>query len=334
VRAFNAVARIAAPALLFKSEAIVHPDEVLSYISPDQCQLSYNPLLMALLWESLATRETRLLNISMRERSHIDPCCAWVNYVRSHDDVGWTFDDGDAHRVGIDPFGHRRFLNDFYTGRFPGSFARGLPFQENPRTGDARISGTAASLAGLEQAVHDADPAEIELSVRRILLLYGVALTIGGIPLIYLGDEVGALNDYSYRDDPAREDDSRWVHRPRTDWSGVARRDDPATVEGRVYAGLARLIALRKGAPALADGALEIVETYNGHVFGYMRHHDNGRVLVLANFSEAAQTVAANTIRLYGLGYAFTDLVTDDIIALGDDGLVLTPYQLVYLATQ
>jgi len=229
-----------------------------------QAQLSYNPLLMALLWESLATRETRLLNISMRQRSHIDPRCAWVNYVRSHDDIGWTFDDGDARRVGIDPFGHRQFLNAFYTGRFPGSFARGLPFQENPRTGDARITGTAASLAGLEQAVHDADPAEIELSVRRILLLYGVALTIGGISLIYLGDEMGALNDYGYRDDPAREDDSRWVHRPRTDWLGVARRDDPTTVEGRVYAGLARLIALRKGTPALADGALEIISDQVG----------------------------------------------------------------------
>ncbi len=332
VRAFNAVARIAAPALLFKSEAIVHPDEVLSYISLDQCQLSYNPLLMALLWESLATRETRLLNISMRERSHIDPRCAWVNYVRSHDDIGWTFDDGDARRVGIDPVGHRQFLNAFYTGRFAGSFARGLPFQENPRTGDARISGTAASLAGLEQAVHDADPAEIELSVRRVLLLYGVALTIGGIPLIYLGDEVGALNDYSYHDDPAREDDSRWVHRPRTDWTGAARRDSPSTVEGRVYTGLARLIALRKGTLALADGALEIVETDNGHVFGYVRHHDEGRVLVLANFSEGAQTVAANTIRLYGLGYTFMDLMTDDIIALGEDGLVLAPYQLTCLA--
>ncbi len=333
VKAFNAVARMAAPALLFKSEAIVHPDEVLSYIAPDQCQLSYNPLLMALLWESLATREVRLLNISMRERSGIDPRCAWVNYVRSHDDIGWTFDDGDARRVGIDPVGHRHFLNDFYTGRFPGSFARGLPFQENPRTGDARISGTAASLAGLEQAVHDRSPEETELSVRRILLLYGVALTIGGIPLLYLGDEVGALNDYGYRADPTKEDDSRWVHRPATDWARVGRRDDPTTVEGRVYGGLRRLITMRRGTPALADGALEVVETGNGHVFGYARHHDDGRPLILANFAETAQTVDANTIRLYGLGYTFADLVTGDAIVLGDDDLVLEPYRLMCLAT-
>ena len=155
IQAFNALARIAAPALLFKSEAIVHPDEVAKYISPGECQLSYNPLLMALLWESLATREVKLLQHSMRERFKIDPACAWVNYVRCHDDIGWTFDDGDAAQVGINGFGHRHFLNAFYTGRFPGSFARGLPFQENPKTGDCRISGTCASLAGLEQALHE-----------------------------------------------------------------------------------------------------------------------------------------------------------------------------------
>ena len=149
IQAFNAVARIAAPALLFKSEAIVHPDEVAKYISAQECQLSYNPLLMALLWNSLATRDVSLLNQALRERYKIPSDTAWVNYVRCHDDIGWTFSDEDARRLSIDGFHHRNFLNAFYTGRFPGSFARGLPFQENPKTGDVRISGTCASLAGL-----------------------------------------------------------------------------------------------------------------------------------------------------------------------------------------
>jgi amylosucrase len=140
IQAFNALARMAAPALLFKSEAIVHPDEVAKYISPGECQLSYNPLLMALLWESLATREVKLLQHSMRERYRIPPGCAWVNYVRCHDDIGWTFDDADAAQLGIHGHGHRRFLNDFYTGRFAGSFARGLPFQEL-QDGDASPDG-------------------------------------------------------------------------------------------------------------------------------------------------------------------------------------------------
>ena len=254
IQAFNALARIAAPALLFKSEAIVHPDEVAQYISPEECQLSYNPLLMALLWESLATREVKLLQHSMRERFAITPGCAWVNYVRCHDDIGWTFDDEDAAQVGINGYDHRRFLNDFYTGRFAGSFPRGLPFQENPKTGDARISGTCASLAGLETgaAASRAPADDRELARRaRILLIHSIILSIGGIPLIYLGDEIGTLNDYGYRDDPDKAGDSRWVHRPAADPARYAARTDSRTVEGQVYGGLRRLIAIRQASSRL-----------------------------------------------------------------------------------
>lgn len=333
IRAFNALARIAAPALLFKSEAIVHPDDVKSFISPEECQLSYNPLLMALGWEALATREVRLLRDSLRDRFAIDPRCAWVNYVRSHDDIGWTFDDGDAARLGLNPFGHRQFLNAFYVGRFPGSFARGVPFQENPRTGDARVSGAAASLAGLEKALREEGPAEVELAIRRVLLLYGVALSIGGIPLLYLGDELGALNDYAYRDDPAKAGDSRWVHRPPFDWSRAERRHDRATVEGRLWSGLRHLITLRQQTPAFAGVATDVIDAGNDHVFGYVRRGAGagGRVLVLANFTEREQPVAANHLRLHGLAYAFTDLVTGDTVGLERD-LALAPYQFVWLA--
>ncbi|NTW13151.1 MAG: amylosucrase, partial [Anaerolineales bacterium] len=171
IQAFNAVARIASPALIFKSEAIVHPDDVVKYIAPDECQISYNPLLMALLWNSLATRKVRLLSKALAERFQIHPETAWVNYVRVHDDIGWTFSDEDAAVLGINPRDHRNFLNEFYRGRFPGSFARGLPFQENPKTGDCRISGTCASLAGLEKALIEEGPGEVELAIRRILLI-------------------------------------------------------------------------------------------------------------------------------------------------------------------
>ncbi len=331
IQAYNALARIAAPSLLFKSEAIVHPDEVVRYISPTECQLSYNPLLMALLWNSLATREVRMLAYSMRERFRIDPHCAWVNYVRVHDDIGWTFSDEDAAKLGINGYDHRRFLNAFYSGRFPGSFARGLPFQENPRTGDARISGTLASLAGLEQALQEGSQAEIELAVRRILLLHSIILSIGGVPLIYLGDEVGTLNDYSYRSDPAKAKDSRWVHRPFADWEGrLAHRHDPSTVEGRIYSELRRLIELRRQHIALADGEMEVIPTNNDHVFGYVRRYQGQRLLALANFTEQEQTIAANEIRLHGLSYAFTDLVSGQAITVAED-LRLEPYQFVWL---
>jgi amylosucrase len=333
IQAYNALARIAAPTLLFKSEAIVHPDEVARYISPNECQLSYNPLLMALLWESLATREVRLLQASMAERFRIRPGCAWVNYVRVHDDIGWTFDDIAAQRLGINGYDHRRFLNGFYTGKFAGSFARGLPFQENPRTGDARISGTCASLAGLEKAMREEGPEQIDLAIGRILLIHSVILSIGGIPLIYLGDEVGTVNDYRYREDPAKAADSRWVHRPFTDWEHVDKRKEPGTVEDRIFGAIARLIRLRKATRALSDSAMQVIDPGNGHVFGYVRQSDQGRVLVLCNFSEHEQHVAANTVRANGLSYDFTDLVTGEEVVLHEQ-LVLAPYRFVWLVAR
>ncbi len=330
IQAYNALARIAAPTLLFKSEAIVHPDEVARYISPQECQLSYNPLLMALLWESLATREVKLLHTSLRDRFRIAPDCGWVNYVRCHDDIGWTFDDADAARVGIDGFHHRRFLNAFYTGRFAGSFAAGLPFQENPKTGDARISGTAASLAGLERALRQQNPLEIDHAVQRILLIHSIILSMGGIPLLYLGDETAMLNDYSYAGDRAKAGDSRWVHRPFADWQRFERRHDPHTVEGRVFQGLRRLIALRQGQAAFAGHDTTVIDTGNPHVFGYIRQHDGQRVLALASFSEHPQPVAASLLRIHGLGYQFQDLVSARAITLDRD-LHLEPYQFVWL---
>ncbi|MCW5853815.1 MAG: alpha-glucosidase C-terminal domain-containing protein [Anaerolineae bacterium] len=330
VQAWNALARIAAPSLLFKSEAIVHPDEVARYISPHESQLSYNPLLMALLWNTLATRDARLLSASMTRRFHIQPGCAWVNYVRVHDDIGWTFDDAEAAALGINGYDHRQFLNRFYTGRFQGSFARGLPFQENPKTGDARISGAGASLAGLEKALREEGPTEVEMALRRLLLIHSIVLSIGGIPLIYLGDEVATLNDYSYRADPTKAGDSRWVHRPAADPARYAQRHDENTVSGRLYTQLRRLIEVRQTTPAFAGSDMSVVNTDNPHVFGYTRLHDGHRALVLANFTEQAQTVAANQIRLYGLGYDFEDLVTGTRHSLKAD-LTLAPYQFVWL---
>jgi amylosucrase len=333
VQAFNALARIAAPALLFKSEAIVHPDEVEKYISLQECQLSYNPLLMALLWESLATREVRLLRHSMLRRFSIEAECAWINYVRVHDDIGWTFDDADAAALHINGYDHRQFLNAFYTGRFPGSFARGLPFQENPRTGDARISGTLASLAGLEQALQLDDAEALDLAVRRILLLHAIILSMGGIPLIYLGDEVGQLNDYAFRSDPSKADDNRWVHRPHMDWSKLARRHDASTMEGRIFRGLRHLIELRKGLLALAGHNTQIINIGNEHIFAYLRTHEGHGLLVLANFSEHPQEVAGNELRLYGTSYRFHEHISGESLQI-DGGVILEPYQVLWLAPQ
>ena len=213
IQAFQYVARIACPSLQFKSEAIVHPDQVIRYIHADECRLSYNPLQMALFWNTVATRDTRLLTLSLKKRQAIPGGCAWVNYIRCHDDIGWTFSDEDAAQLGMDGYQHRQFLNRFFTGRFAGSFAAGEPFQLNPTTGDCRICGTMASLAGLEQAERTGNGEWRFMAVERIKMMYAVLFALPGIPLLYAGDERAVLNDYSYRDDPLKKDDSRWVHR-------------------------------------------------------------------------------------------------------------------------
>jgi amylosucrase len=327
LQAFNAVLRIAAPSLLFKSEAIVHPDEVVEYISLGECQLSYNPLQMALTWEVLATRDPRMLRQALERRHALPDGCTWVNYVRGHDDIGWTFADEDAAEFGIDGFDHRRFLNAFYVNRFPGSFARGVPFQENPRTGDARVAGTTASLAGIEAG--DAH------GVDRVLLAHAIALSTGGIPLIYLGDEVAQLNDYSYVDDPATADDSRWVNRPRYPAEAYARRHDASTPAGAVYAGLTRLIRVRRETPELAAGDLVPFDAKHPAVLGYQRPgvtdaaaSVDTAVLCLANVGDSPATIDALT--LSGFAPDAHELITDRRITL-DRGIVLDPCHVAWL---
>jgi glycosidase len=196
-----------------------------------------------------------------------------------------------------------------------------------------RISGSCASLAGLEKALQEDDEEKIELAIRRILLIHSVILSIGGIPLIYLGDEVGTLNDYGYREEPSKADDTRWVHRPIVDWEKMARRTDERTVEGRVYNQLRHLIRLRKEHPVLAGGGTEIVEAGNPHIFGYVRQREGHRLLALANFSEREQPVAGNELRLYGLDQAFTDLVSGEEFGTTEP-LVLPPYGFVWLRSR
>lgn len=306
LQAFNRVLRMAAPSLLFKSEAIVHPDEVIRYVSPGECQLSYNPLQMALTWEALATRDAGLLNQALTQRHALQEGTSWVNYVRGHDDIGWTFSDEDASALGIDGFAHRRFLNDFYVGRFPGSFARGAAFQENPRTGDARVAGTTASLAGVEAG--DAGGED------RVILAHAIAMSTGGMPLIYLGDEVGQFNDYYYRDRPAEASDSRWVNRPFRPATAYASRNDPSTVAGRIFTRLTRLLDVRRSTPEFAGNELIGFDVPHDCVVAFQRPGAASTVLVLANVGDEEVIIEPST--LSGFAADGIDLVLDEPVSL------------------
>lgn len=330
IQVYNNLMRVAAPALLFKSEAIVHPRDIASYIGWGECPISYNPTLMVGLWEALATREVKLLLRSMQSYFALPEHSVWINYIRSHDDIGWGFADEDAAAVGINPFDHRWFLNHFYTGEFEGSFAIGAPFNYNPVTQDMRISGTTASLAGLERAVKLGDPLLIEHAIRRIVLMHSIILSAGGIPLLNLGDELGTLNDYAYLDNAAKAADSRWMHRPPFDWDKAALRTEPAALDSRTFQQILRLIRVRQQTPALGCTSTTFFDTRNGHLLGYTRDRV---VLILCNFSDHKQSAAVEILSRYWAVTDFeqvTDLVTGEPYPLGD-WITLDPLRFVWL---
>jgi amylosucrase len=340
IQTFNCCLKIVAPAVVFKSEAIVHPDEVLKYIDKDECQLSYNPLLMALLWNSLATRKTRLLTRSMQKSFAISDQCSWVNYVRCHDDIGWTFDDGVAHELGINPHDHRYFLNQFFTGRFEGSFANGVPFAENPSNGDCRVCGSLASLCGLEGALEDNDESRIDDAIKRMLLLYGITFSIGGIPLLYSSDELAKLNDYSYRNDEAKCHDDRWVNRiavtaedtelALATVSQKLNQEDQARL--RVFKGLQAMIKVRGEHDIFGDAKTQIIDTGNPHCFAFLRENNKGeRLLVICNFSEHTQHMQSDILHHVNSRQP-KDLLTARDFVLSNDTLSISPLEQVWLA--
>jgi amylosucrase len=286
VELLSAYVRVVSPGLQLLSEAIVHPDDVKRFVRPEEARMGYNPLLMALMWEALATKDVRFLVDGLETRTDLPPGCQWLTYLRCHDDIGWGFADEDAARLGIDPDGHRRFLNEFYSGEFPGSFAAGMRFQQNPETGDARISGTLAALAGLQTAQEGATVAAVDVAVQRIVALYTVMFTSVGIPLLFLGDEIGQLNDPSYLGNPDQTSDNRWAHRPRFDWPGLERAVEGSGAGSAILAAVTRLAAKRGASPAFRSAVPSVIDSGHPSVLAYVRESGGARVTVTVNFSE------------------------------------------------
>ncbi len=337
--------QVVAPGVLFIAEAIVAPSEIIKYFGEDaiiakECEIAYNATFMALLWDAVATRNAKLLNQGVRNLPSKLDRATWLNYLRCHDDIGLGFDDADIRACDYDPYSHRRFLVDWFTGVFAGSPGRGRPFGVNPRTGDARISGALASLAGLESALESGDIESIDRSVNLILTLHGMILAFGGIPLIWYGDELGTLNDNSFLDDVNKAGDNRWIHRPRIDWNRAERRREPGTVEQRLFNGLKRLIAVRKSTPAFADfNNRELLDVPNPHLFVFLRTHptmQTDSVLVVANFDLQPQYLDLKDLGNRGL-FRFgqlKDLATGESPALLNTRLVIPPLRFYWLTDQ
>jgi amylosucrase len=336
LQAFRALSRIAAPGLLLKAEAIVPPPQLVPYLGQGEatnkeCEAAYHNVFMVMLWSSLAERKVALMTHALQQMPAIPSRTSWLTYVRCHDDIGWAVTEADAAAVGLNGYLHRAFLSDFYNGRFPQTFARGATFQFNPRTNDRRISGSCASLAGLELALEQGSEEAIDLALRRILLIHSMILAFGGLPLLYMGDEIGLLNDDSYLDDPNLAGDNRWLHRPRMDWALAAKRRDGESVNGRLFQSLVVLIQTRKRTPALhAEAPAYAVWSHNEAVFALLRQSPHGRILILGNFSEQGQTVPAYRLAELGFGGELVELVGERPLS-GNHDLQLEPYQFLWL---
>ncbi len=337
--------QVTAPGLLFIAEAIVAPVEVIKYFGEDaviakECEIAYNANFMALLWDAVATRNAKLLSQGIRSLPNKLDRATWLNYIRCHDDIGLGFDDADVYAVGYEPAPHRRFLLDYYTGAYDASPARGKLFGRNEKTGDARISGSLASLVGLEAALEQGDPRQIDEAVNLILLLHGMIMSFGGIPLLYYGDEIGTLNDVSYLEDVSKANDTRWMHRPRIDWRKAEQRHNHGSVEHRLFGGLQKMIAVRKATPAFADfNNRELLSVENVHLFAFLRTHperSGESVLVVGNFDTSPQHMALSTLGNRG-AFRFgplLDLYSGESPAQFKDQLVVPPRRFYWLTDQ
>jgi amylosucrase len=335
--------QVTAPGVLFIAEAIVAPVEIIKYFGEDaviakECEIAYNATFMALLWEAVATKNAKLLNQGIRSLPNKLDRATWLNYVRCHDDIGLGFDDADIVQAGYEPYAHRRFLVDYFTGTYDASPARGQPFGRNDKTGDARISGALASLAGLETALETGDEAAVQRSIDIILLLHSMIMSFGGIPLLYYGDETGTLNDCTFLEDESKANDNRWMHRPKIDWEKVALRHQHGTVEQRIFEGLKKLIAVRKSTTAFADyNNRQLLDTENPHLFVFTRNNPfllNNTVLVVGNFDSKPQSL---TLSHLGSHSAFEysqlrDLYSGESPTLFKDQLVIPPFRFYWLS--
>jgi amylosucrase len=335
-QALRALLAIAAPATVLLAEAIVGPDDLVGYLGRHklerrECELAYHNQLMVQGWSMLATGESRLARVALSRLPDPPTITSWFTYVRCHDDIGWAIDDADAGAAGVSGAGHRAFLAAYYRGDFPHSSSRGISFATNEGTGDERTNGMTADLVGVTAALDADDPAALDVAIDRAVLLYGIAFGHGGIPIVYMGDELGQSNDLAALQDVELAADTRWVHRPAFDDHARERRTDPNGVPGRLWAAFRMLIEARRGCPALHGGApVTYVDVGEEQVFCWRRHHPRfGALVGLANVGSTSVTIELDTTGVDAVTGRPIDLLAPNAAVLGE----LAPYQVRWLVS-
>ncbi len=294
VRIMRIATEIVCPGTLLLGEVVMEPSKVVPYfgtVEKPECNMLYNVTTMATTWHTLATHDVRLMKHQLGQVFALPKQYVFLNYLRCHDDIGWGLDYNFLKQFGVDEVEHKRFLNAYFRGYTDYSDARGELYNDDPRLGDARLCGTTASLCGIEAAEYERDEEKLDRAIRLDIMLHAFLLTQSGIPVLYSGDEIGQLNDYSYHENPLKWDDSRYLHRGDFRWDEAKKRKQTKSREGRIFKAIQKLEKLRSK-HSVFDGAADtwIVETYNDAVLGIGRYYKGEKLIALFNFSPFYQT--------------------------------------------
>ncbi len=298
VRLMRMASEVVCPGTLLLGEVVMEPSKVVPYfgtVEKPECHMLYNVTTMASTWHTVATHDVRLLRHQLEAVFALPKQYTFLNYLRCHDDIGWGLDYDFLKQFGIQEVPHKKFLNDYLRGNYYGSDHRGELYNDDPRLGDARLCGTTASLCGIEAAEYEQNTEKLDKAIRLDIMLHAFLLTQSGIPVLYSGDEIGQLNDYSYHDDPLKWDDSRYLHRGDFHWDEAKLRKNPKTRQGRIFQAIKKLEKIRTRHDVFdSEADTWIVEPWNDHILGIGRYYRGEKMIALFNFSEEPQTAWIN----------------------------------------
>ncbi len=294
VRLMRLASEVVCPGTLLLGEVVMEPSKVVPYfgsLETPECHMLYNVTTMASTWHTVATRDVHLLRHQLETVFALPKQYTFLNYLRCHDDIGWGLDYDYLKQFGMEEVAHKKYLNDCLTGKLPGSESRGELYNDDPKLGDARLVGMTASLTGIEAADYEQNEWKMERAIDFDVMLHAFLLTQSGIPVLYSGDEIGQLNDYTYHNDPLKAEDSRYLHRGDLNWEHVAMRNDPNTRQGKLYPRLKQLLQIRSRYGVFeSDADTWIVEPWNDHILGIGRYYEGEKLIALFNFSANEET--------------------------------------------
>lgn len=327
VRMMRMIAEIVCPSVILLGEVVMEPEKVVPYfgtVEKPECHMLYNVTTMATTWNSIATRDIRLLKKQMDIVSRLPKQYTFLNYLRCHDDIGWGLDFDTMKQWGMEEPSHKRYLNDYFTGKIADSISRGELYNDDPVTQDARFCGTTASMCGIEAAGFEGNAEKMQTAIQEDLMLHAYMLTQSGIPMLYSGDELGQVNDYSYKDDAEKASDSRYLHRGAFLWELADKRKDLSTVQGQLFQMLNRLEQIRRQENVFSQEAeVYTYDVHNDSILGILREYKGERFIALFNFSESEQTA---WMQEEGI---FRNLVNGEIVEVKDP--VLKGYEFVWM---